>query len=62
MIFGIVFIIVFVIGFTFGIIMPFILEKMNIYKKEDVKKEENNSPSTNVTEIVDEWFNGGRGE
>lgn len=64
MIVGIIFIIVFIIGFAFGIAMPFILKKMNIYEVKGLKLENQikNETQNNAHEIMDEWFNGRRGE
>lgn len=56
MIFSIVFIMVFIVGFAFGIAMPFILKKLGIYKQEVLVEEQ--EPSTNANEIIDEWLNG----
>lgn len=61
MIFGIVFLITFLIGFAFGLAMPFILLKSGIYKK-DIQLKENEEPTTNAKDIIEEWQNGIRGE
>lgn len=62
MIFSIVFVIVFILGFVFGLAMPFILKKLDIYKKDIPTVEDAQKPSTNAKEIIDEWVNGKVGE
>lgn len=61
-IFSIVFIITFILGFAFGIAMPFILNKLGIYKQNITIDKNKQDPKTNANEIIDEWLNGKVGE
>ncbi|MCI9434071.1 MAG: hypothetical protein HFI86_02180 [Bacilli bacterium] len=63
MLFGIVFIIIFIIGFAFGLAIPFILQRLGMYKNNQfVIKDNDIKPESLTNEIINEWQNGKIGE
>lgn len=57
MIFGIVFVIVFILGFGCGLAMPFLLMKYPFKRDAD-----SNQASSDIKDLIDEWWNGKRGD